>query len=163
MEQAQSLFDTPVGQMLLTAAVSMVPVVELRGGIPFGAALGLGQWQTLLAAVAGNMLPVPFVVVYIRRLLYWLRRRVPRLRAIADALERKIHLKGQTVLRYQYLGLFILVAIPLPGTGAWTGAMVAAFLDLRLNRSLPAIFLGVLTAGLVMTFVTQTVSYVVGG
>ncbi len=136
----------------------MVPVVELRGGIPFGAALGLSRWQALVAGVAGNMLPTPFIVVYIRRIFLWMRGRFPRLRRVVDSLERKASSKGRTVLRYQYLGLFILVAIPLPGTGAWTGALVAAFLNLRLKKALPAILLGVITAGLIMTFLTHTVS-----
>ena len=162
LEQVQTLFDTTAGEMLLTAAVSMIPVVELRGGIPFGTALGLNRWLALLAAVAGNMLPAPLIIVYIRRVLLWLRRRFPRLQRLVDTLERKANLKGEAVERFQSLGLYILVAVPLPGTGAWTGALVAAFLNLRLRRALPPIFLGVVTAGMIITFLTRTVTLAIG-
>ena len=107
-----------------------------------------------LAAVLGNMLPVPFIIVYIRRIFQWLRRRSRRLDSLVTRLETKAHLKGRMVTRYKYLGLCILVAIPLPGTGAWTGALVAAFLDMRLRSAVPAIFLGVLIAGVLVSLVT---------
>lgn len=157
MELFGNLLDTLWGKLLVTAAVSMVPVVELRGGIPVGTALGLGPLQTLAAAVAGNLFPVPFIIVYIRRVFQWLRRHIPRLGRALDALERKAHFKSGAVKKYGPLGLMILVAIPLPGTGGWTGALVAAFLNLRLARALPSIFLGLLAAGLIMTFVSQAV------
>ena len=74
--------------------------------------------------------------------------------ALVDKLEKKAHLKGQKVTKYKYIGLWLFVAIPLPGTGAWTGALIAALLDMPLRKSIPSIFLGVVTAGLIMTFVT---------
>ena len=97
---------------------------------------------------------MPFIIVYIRRIFLWLRRRFPKLNRLVDKLERKAHLKGRKVSKYKYLGLFVFVAIPLPGTGAWTGALAAAFLDMPLRRALPSIFLGVVTAGLIMTLAT---------
>ncbi len=93
------------GEFTLTALVSMIPVVELRGGIPFGVAAGLPVWAAFLAAVIGNLIPVPFIIVYIRRIFQWMRRRIPVLNRMVDALERKAHLKGQKVSRYKYLGL----------------------------------------------------------
>ena len=110
-------------------------------------AAGLPVWSAYLAAVIGNMLPVPFIIVYIRQIFKWMRRRIPRLNRMVDKLEQKAHLKGQKVTKYKYLGLAIFVAIPLPGTGAWTGALAAAFLDMPLRRALPSIFAGVLIAG----------------
>lgn len=153
----QALWETQWGKMLLTAAVSMAPILELRGGIPFGTALGLTYWQALAAGVLGNMVPVPFIVVYIRRFFQWMRERFPKLGGAVARLEDKAHLKGRAVTKYRYLGLYILVAIPLPGTGAWTGALVAALLDIRLKKAVPAIFFGVLTAGLIMTVLSQAV------
>ena len=157
----QWLTDSQTGRLTFTMLVSMVPVIELRGGVPFGAALGLPVWQALIAAVVGNMIPIPFIVVYIRRILKWMRRRIPRVGRLVDKLEKKAHLKGRTVSRYKYLGLFIFVAIPLPGTGGWTGALVAAFLDMPLRRAVPASLCGVIAAGLIMTFLTHTVTTVV--
>ncbi len=148
------LQNSTAGELFYTALMSMVPVVELRGGIPFGVGLGLGIWPAYCAAVVGNMIPVPFIIVFIRRIFKWMRVGLPRLGRLVDRLERKAHLKGQKVTRYKYLGLLILVAIPLPGTGAWTGALVAAFLDMRLKNALPSIFLGVLLAGLAVSALT---------
>lgn len=150
----QWLTSTPAGEFLLTTLVSMVPVIELRGGIPFGVARGLPYAAAIVAAIIGNILPVPFIVVYIRRIFMWMRRHLPKLDRIVDKLEAKAHLKGQTVTKYKYLGLMIFVAIPLPGTGAWTGALIAAFLDMPLRKALPTIFLGVLLAAAIMSLVT---------
>lgn len=148
------LTQTEVGQAISTFFISMVPVIELRGGLPYGIALGLDYPIALTMAVLGNMVPVPFIIIYIRKIFHWLRRISPLCERVVSALERKAHLKGQTVQKYSALGLFILVAIPLPGTGAWTGALVAAFLDTRLKRAIPAIFLGVCGAAAIMTILT---------
>ena len=142
------------GKFCFTVLVSMIPVVELRGGIPFGVSLGLSVPAAYLAAVIGNLLPIPFIIVYIRRVFRWLRKSLPRLDRMVDALERKAHLKGRIITRYKYLGLTLFVAIPLPGTGAWTGALAAAFLDMPLRRAMPAVILGVLTAGVVISVLT---------
>ena len=157
MELLKWLTDNQLGEMVFTMLVSMLPVIELRGGVPFGTALGLPPGAALAAGVVGNLIPVPFIIVYIRRVFLWLRRRCPRLNTLVDRLERKAHLKGRKVSKYKYLGLYIFVAIPLPGTGAWTGALAAAFLDMPLRKALPSIILGVLTAGLIMTFATGLV------
>ena len=150
----QWLTDNPVGEFCFTAMVSMIPVAELRLGIPFGVARGLPVWAAYLAAVVGNVLPVPFIVVYIRRIFLWMRRRLPWLNSLVDKLERKAHLKGQTVTKYKYLGLLLFVAIPLPGTGAWTGSLAAAFLDMPLRKALPSIFAGIVIAGIAISILT---------
>lgn len=148
------LTATGVGELVFTMLVSMVPVIELRGGIPFGVALGLNPWVAFLACIIGNIIPVPFIIVYIRRIFGWMRRRLPRLDGMVDRLEKKAHLKGRKVNKYKYIGLFLFVAIPLPGTGAWTGALAAAFLDMPLRKALPSIFLGILAAGFLVTGLT---------
>ena len=154
MELMQWLTETQSGEFIWTVLVSMVPVVELRGGIPFGVAAGLPVWAAYLAAVIGNIIPVPFIIVYIRRIFQWMRRKLPRFNGVVDKLERKAHLKGRTVNKYKYLGLAIFVAIPLPGTGAWTGALAAAFLDMPLRRAIPSIVAGVLVAGVLISILT---------
>lgn len=148
------LTDNPVGEFCFTILVSMIPVVELRGGIPFGVARGLPVWAAYLAAITGNFLPAPFIIVYIRRIFQWMRRRIPRLNRLVDKLEKKAHLKGQKVTKYKYLGLMLFVAIPLPGTGAWTGALAAAFLDMPLRKALPSIAAGILIAGIAISVLT---------
>lgn len=155
------LTQTVAGQALSTFLISMVPVIELRGGLPYGITLGLDYPLALIMAVLGNMVPVPFIIVYIRKIFHWMRQISPLCERVVSAMERKAHLKGKTVQKYSALGLFILVAIPLPGTGAWTGALVAAFLDTRLKRAIPAIFLGVCGAAAIMTFLTFGVLQIV--
>ena len=155
MELFQWLTATITGKCIFTMLVSMLPVIELRGGIPFGVALGLPYYLAFPAAVAGNLIPAPIIVVYIRRIFMLMRRHLPRLNFLVDRLEKKAHLKGKKVQKFQYLGLWLFVSIPLPGTGVWTGAMAAAFLDMRLKKAMPAITLGVLTAGGIMLVLTH--------
>ena len=157
MDLMQWLTHDLNGEFVLTLLVSVIPVVELRGGIPFGVAAGLPVWAAYLAAVIGNLLPVPFIVVYIRRIFLFMRQHMPRLNSLVDRMEEKAHLKSASVMKYQYLGLAIFVAIPLPGTGAWTGALVAAFLDMHLKKALPSIAGGVLSAGLIISILSYGV------
>lgn len=145
--------DTVFGKLLLTFGTAMVPVIELRGAIPVGVAAGLPPTLACGAAILGNLLPVPFIMLLVRRIFDWLRDTRffgPKI----QWLERRAHLKGRLVRKYRLLGLVVLVAIPLPGTGAWTGALVAALLDIRLRNALPAILLGLLIAGGITTAVT---------
>lgn len=155
------LTGTTLGKLISTFFISMVPVVELRLGLPYGIALGLDYPLALLAALIGNMVPVPFIIVYIRRIFIWIRRRWERLDGFITKLENKAHLKGETVRKYGPLGLLIFVAIPLPGTGAWTGALIAALLDMRLKHAVPSIFLGVCIAAGIMTALTFGVIHIV--
>ena len=147
------MLETLFGKCLTVFAMAMVPVVELRGAIPLGVAQGLPPLLVYLMAVLGNMVPVPFIILLVRRVFDWLRRGSfwgPKI----VALENRAHLKGRVVRKYRLPGLIILVAIPLPGTGAWTGALVAALFDIRLRSAVPAILLGVLIAGGIMLAVS---------
>ena len=155
----QWLTETFSGEFLLTMLVSMIPVVELRFGIPFGhATLGLPVWAAFIAAVIGNLIPVPFIIVYIRRIFQWMRDKLPSLNRVVDALERKAHLKGRRVNKYKYLGLALFVAIPLPGTGAWTGSLAAAFLDMPLRKAIPSVIAGVAAAGMAISILTYGIA-----
>jgi len=155
MELFDFLTNTTAGKCLFTMLVSMVPIIELRGGLPFGVALGLPYHLAFPAAVIGNIIPAPFIIVYIRRIFLMMRKYMPKLNNLVDKLEKKAHLKGKQVQKYQYLGLWLFVAIPLPGTGAWTGSLAAAFLEMRLKKAMPAVVLGVLTAGCIMLTLTH--------
>ena len=154
------LTGTTVGKFISTFFISMVPVVELRLGLPYGIAQGLSYPLALIAAVVGNLIPAPFIVVYIQRVFAWLRRHWSALDSFITRLEKRANLKGGQVQRYGFWGLWLLVAIPLPGTGAWTGALVAALLKMRLKNAMPAITLGVCTAAAIMTAVTFGVIHV---
>ncbi|MBE7003624.1 MAG: small multidrug export protein [Ruminococcaceae bacterium] len=138
----------------------MIPVAELRVGLPAGVAMGLPIPLALLAGVMGNMLPVPFVILFIRRIFKWIRVHIPKLGALVDRLEARAYAKMQSkqLVRYEVWGLLAFVAIPLPGTGAWTGSLIAALMDLRLKNAVPVIFCGVVIAGLIMTALTYGVT-----
>ena len=152
---------TVAGKFVTTFFISMLPIVELRAGLPYGIALGLDYPLALTAALVGNMIPVPFIVVYIRRIFVWLRAHFEKMDSFITKLENKAHLKGETVRKYGPIGLLIFVAIPLPGTGAWTGALIAALLDMRLKSAVPSIFLGVCIAATIMTLLTFGVIHIV--
>jgi len=142
---------------LHTLLMAMTPVVELRGAIPYGLAMGLDPMATFIAAVMGNIIPAPFIILFVRKVFHWMRRTSKWLGETVDKLERRAAEKSDMVLKYALWGLVILVAIPLPGTGAWTGALVAALMDIRLSRALPAIILGVVLAGIIVMAVSTGV------
>ena len=132
----------------------MVPVIELRGAIPYGVIAGLSVHEAFVLAVIGNLLPIPFLVVFTRKVFEWLRTKSDGLDRLVRRLEAKADKNKELVEKSEFFGLMLLVAIPLPGTGAWTGALVAAMLDMRLKRAMPAIILGVLVAGVIVTTLT---------
>ncbi len=134
--------------------MAMVPVVELRGAIPYGVIAGLSVPAAFIIAVIGNLVPIPILVVFTRKVFEWLRTKSEWLDSIVRRLEAKADDKKEIVQKYEFWGLVLLVAIPLPGTGAWTGALVAAMMDMRLKRAMPAIILGVIIAGVIVTTVT---------
>lgn len=143
------------GELLATFLVSMLPVVELRGAIPIGVGLGLPLWQAVLVSIVGNILPAPFIIAFVRTVLDWLRGRSDRARRVAEWLEAKgSSKKAEQIRQGQFWGLLFFVGIPLPGTGAWTGALIAALLNMRMKRALPPIILGVLLAAVLVSLAT---------
>ena len=145
----------------MTFLISMVPVLELRGAIPVGVAGGLSPLAAMCIATAGNLLPVPFLILFTRRVFHWLKAK-GTLRILVEKLETRAAEKSRVVLKYAWWGLCILVAIPLPGTGAWTGALVAAVLNMRLKSAMPAIAVGVIIAGFIVTCLTYGVTHLLG-
>ena len=143
-----------IKEALLTFLMAMVPVVELRGAIPYGVVAGLSIPAAFIIAVIGNLIPIPFLIVFTRKVFEWLRTKSEWLEGIVRRFEAKADKNKEVVLRYEFWGLVLLVAIPLPGTGAWTGALVAAMMDMQLKRAMPAITLGVLIAGIIVTTLT---------
>ena len=142
--------------------MAMVPVIELRGAIPYGVIAGLSVPAAFIIAVTGNLVPIPVLVVFTRKVFEWLRTKSERLDRMVSRLESKAEKNQEVVNRYKFWGLVLLVAIPLPGTGAWTGALVAAMMDMRLKNAMPAIILGVIIAGIIVTTVTYGAGALLG-
>ena len=146
---AQSVIDL-LGDKLpgevIVFLISLLPVLELRGGLIAAKLLGLPVLRAFVICFVGNMLPVPFILLFIRRIFAFFKR-FSRVEHMIDKLEARSIRKADKVVKYRLWGLLLLVAIPLPGTGAWTGALVAALLDIRMKHALPVIAAGVLIAG----------------
>ena len=150
-----------IGKIILTLLVSMAPIIELRGAIPIGYSLKLPLGIVIPLAIIGNLLPIPFILIFIKKVFAWMRKTSPKLNKIVDKMEAKAEKNKEKVLRHAFWGLVIFVAIPLPGTGAWTGALVAAMLDMPMKKAFPCITLGVLIAGVIISLVTIIFGYAV--
>lgn len=149
-----ALTGADLGAYFVTLIVSMIPVIELRGAIPLGVGLGLSHFDAMWVSMVGNMLPVPFIILFIRPIFKWMTRKSEKLGRVVEKLEARAEGKWDKVHKYQFFGLAVFVGIPLPGTGAWTGALIAAVMDMRMRSALPSIALGVVMAGLLVTGIT---------
>ncbi len=154
---AQYLVDNLAGKLsqeLIAFIVSLLPVLELRGGLIASKIMDIEFVKAFIICYIGNMLPIPFILLFIRKIFSWLKK-IPSIERVIVKLEARSIRKADNVKKYRLWGLFIFVAIPLPGTGAWTGALVADLLDIRIKHSFPTIAAGVLVAGII----TSALSY----
>ena len=143
------------------ALLAMMPVVELRGALPWAITRGLNPWFSFALCVLFNMVPVPFILLFLNKILAWMET-TKTFAPVARWLKERAHKKSDTYYKYEMLGLFLLVAIPLPGTGAWTGTLAASFLNMGIKSTSVAVSLGVVLAGLIMGFVSMTGVHVFG-
>ncbi|MBO5757343.1 MAG: small multi-drug export protein [Clostridia bacterium] len=160
-EIKQALIDFLMsgGKELGVFLCSMVPVIELRGAIPLGWATNIPWWLTYLLAVAGNMLPVPFILLLIRQVLTVMEKMpIKFVRAFAAWLRRKAEKNTDKIQRFGFWGLCFFIAIPLPVTGAWTGSLVAATIRMNFWRAMLSALLGVMIAGVIVTLICFGVS-----
>ena len=148
------LLNTLFGKLIVTALVSMVPIIELRGALPIATGLGVEWYIALPVAIIGNIIPVPFIIIFIKKIFSWMSKQKGFLARIVVKMEEKAFSKKDTIEKYGPWGLWLFVAIPLPGTGAWTGALIAAMMGISLKKSFPAIATGVITAGIIVAFVS---------
>ncbi|CUX48186.1 COG2426 family protein [Clostridium sp. C105KSO13] len=144
-----------VGKKLIVFIISMVPILELRGGLLAAgpAFLDVQKWQAIPICVIGNLLPIPFILLLITKVLDWMKG-TKKLKPMVEKLEKKAMSKSANIEKYEFWGLLIFVGIPLPGTGAWTGALIAALLGIRFKKAFFAIALGVLMAAIIMTILS---------
>ena len=161
-EQLAEFFKDKIPAELAIFVISMLPILELRGGMVAAAVLGVDFWLAFPICIVGNMLPIPFELIFIRRILTWLKT-TKLFSKMATKLEEKAQKKAndKAIQKYKHWGLYIFVALPLPGTGAWTGGLVADVLDLRIKKTLPIITLGVITAGIIMAIITYVIPYLI--
>jgi len=135
--------------------ISMVPLIELRGAVPIGTGLGLPWHWTLIVSIIGNCIPIPIILIFVKKVLTWMRGcSIKLFSKISNFMFEKAEKNRAKINKYAAWGLFLFVAIPLPGTGAWTGALAAAFLDMRLRRALPSVAMGVMIAGVLISILS---------
>lgn len=150
-------------QYLIVFFVSMVPLIELRGAVPIGTGMGLPWHWTLIVSIIGNCLPIPIILIFVKKVLTWMRGcKVKLFSKVSSFMFEKAEKNRGKIEKYATWGLFLFVAIPLPGTGAWTGALVASLFDMDKKKASLSIFSGVVTAGIIMTFGSQIVKFFVG-
>jgi uncharacterized membrane protein len=153
---------TPV-KYLIVFLVSMVPLIELRGAVPIGTGMGLPWEWTLIVSIIGNCLPIPIILIFVKKVLTWMRTcKIKLFSKVSNFMFEKAEKNRAKIEKYATWGLFLFVAIPLPGTGAWTGALVASLFDMAKKKASISIFSGVIAAGLIMTFGSQIVKFFVG-
>ena len=163
IKQALIDFLMSGGKELGVFLCSMVPVIELRGAIPLGWATNIPWWLTYLLAVAGNMLPVPFILLLIRQVLTVMEKMpIKFVRAFAAWLRRKAEKNTDKIQRFGFWGLCFFIAIPLPVTGAWTGSLVAATIRMNFWRAMLSALLGVMIAGVIMTVISYGLVGLIG-
>ena len=150
-----------VGKELILFIISMVPILELRGGLLAAgpAFLNIPMWRAIPVGIIGNLLPIPFILLLITKIFDWMKG-TKRLKPVVEKLEKKAMSQSANIEKYEFWGLVAFVGIPLPGTGAWTGSLIAALLGIRFRKAFPAIVIGVCLAACIMTIISYGI---VGG
>ena len=159
IEAIKSFFLETVGKELCVFFCSMIPIIELRGAIPMGAVFGMPWWQAYILSVLGNMVPVPFILLLIKKIIQWMSAsKIKFFNKIANFLLRKVEKKRAGIEKYAFGGVCLFVAVPLPVTGAWTGSLVAAMIDMKFWKALLSCLLGVMISGVIMTIVSYGIA-----
>lgn len=141
-----------VSHELIVFIISLCPVLELRGGLIAAKLFNMGLIKAFIICYVGNMLPIPFILLFIKKIFECMKKS-EKLGKVVKKMEQKAEKNSDKVRRYKMWGLLVLVAIPLPGTGGWTGALVAALMDLKIKNSLPVIAAGVFIAGIIVSII----------
>ena len=146
-----------VGKEAIVFIISMIPILELRGALLVaGPLLGVPVAKAIPLCILGNIIPVPFILLLITKIFDWMKG-TKRLKPVVEKLEKKAMSQSANIEKYEFWGLVAFVGIPLPGTGAWTGALIAALLGIRFRKAFPAIVLGLVVATVIMTILSYTV------
>lgn len=140
--------------------ISMVPILELRGGLIAASLLGIGVYKAIFLCVLGNIVPIPFILFFITPIFNWMKK-TSLLRPMVEKLEKKSMSKSDQIQKYEFWGLALFVGIPLPGTGAWTGALIASLLGIKTKKASLSIFIGIIIATVIMTLISYGVPWVI--
>lgn len=157
MDQIAVWFASTLGQYISKEAVvfviSMIPLLELRGGLLVAKIIGVPLLTAIPLCIAGNIIPIPFILLFIRQIFKWLKK-VPLFEKIIVKLENRAMGKSDSIKRYEFWGLALFVGIPLPGTGAWTGSLIAALLEIDFKKAIVSELVGIAMATIIMSIVS---------
>lgn len=149
-----------VPPLLIVFIISMIPILELRGGFIAAALLKINILQAIPVCILGNLLPIPFILLLITPIFKWMKN-TKLFRPMVEKLEAKSLAKSDQITKYEFWGLAIFVGVPLPGTGGWTGALIASLLEINFKKSILSIFIGLLIATTIMCSITYGIPFLV--
>lgn len=148
-----------VPKEIIVLIISMVPILELRGGLIAASLLGVNIVTAIGFCIVGNLIPIPFILLFITPIFRWLKR-TKLFRPLVEKLEKKSMSKSDQIKKYEFLGLVLFVGIPLPGTGAWTGSLIASLLDIKFKKAFPAIICGLILATIIMSIISYGIPWI---
>lgn len=148
------LAEHGIPDWIIPFLVSLLPLVELRGGIIAARVLDMEMWQAIWVCIIGNIVPIPFILLFINKIFAWIKKhKIPGITKFVNYLENKSMNKSSSMERGEFFFLLFFVGVPLPGTGAWTGALIAVLRRIPLKKSIPAILLGLCLASAIMCII----------
>ena len=160
MESLVTWFAATLGPYISEKAVvfliSMMPLLELRGGLLASSLLKVSAVQAIPICIIGNILPIPFILLFIKKIFQWMKK-IKCFRGLIEKLENRAMGRSEKIQQYEFWGLVLFVGIPLPGTGAWTGALVASLIDMDIKKAFKAILIGICLAAVIMTLISYGV------
>ncbi len=133
--------------------ISMIPILELRGGLVVAALFEINIWKAIVLCIVGNIIPVPFILKFITPIFTWMKK-TKLFSKMVHKLEEKSMGKSEQIQKYEFWGLMLFVGVPLPGTGAWTGSLIAALLDMKFSKAFIAVVCGIIMATIIMCIVS---------
>ena len=148
-----STLGTHISREAVVFIISLFPILELRGGILASSLLDITMWKGILISAVGNIIPIPFILLFIRQ-IFKLMKKTKVFRGLIERLENRAMGKSDQIKRYEFLGLLLFVGVPLPGTGAWTGSLIASLLEVDIKKSSIAILCGLIMATVIMYVVS---------
>ena len=151
---AGGLTSLPFGKELIVFVISLMPILELRGGLIAAALLNMNAIESYIICIIGNILPVPFILWFINSILNWMRKKKGFLSNTAKWLDKKVDKNKAQIEKYGFWGMVLFVGIPLPGTGAWTGCLIASVLEMNRKKAFLAAMMGIFMASIIMMIVS---------
>ena len=140
--------------------ISMIPILELRGGLVVAALFKINIWKAIVLCIVGNIIPVPFILKLITPIFTWMKK-TKLFSPMVHKLEEKSMGKSEKIQKYEFWGLMLFVGIPLPGTGAWTGSLIAALLDMKFSKAIIAVICGIVMATVIMCIISYFIPWVI--